>query len=165
MAKTLLQLVSQIAAQRKKIEASPSKVALEKEMEETEALLDIAKAAVELHTQLHKAAPDFKEMTPALETLMVELPEKHFDHTVWIKCLRAQATFQMTYLRRLHWLVPRGRHGGQFCFPAHDMTFLYCRSYLCVSSEFVCSMVQCAYRAGEKCLVDLSSGKAYGGFP
>ena len=35
---------------RKKIEASPSKVALEKEMEETEALLDIAKAAVELHT-------------------------------------------------------------------------------------------------------------------
>lgn len=64
-------------------------------MEETEALLDIA--AVELHTQLHKAAPDFKEMTPALETLMVELPEKHFDHTVWIKCLRAQATFQMTY--------------------------------------------------------------------
>lgn len=116
VAKTLLQLVSQIAAQRKKIEASPSKVALEKEMEETEALLDIAKAAVELHTQLHKAAPDFKEMTPALETLMVELPEKHFDHTVWIKCLRAQATFQMTYLRRLHWLVPRGRHGGQFCF-------------------------------------------------
>ena len=97
VAKTLSQLVSQIAAQRKKIEASPSKVALEKEMEETEALLDIAKAAVELHTQLHKAAPDFKEMTPALETLMVELPEKHFDHTVWIKCLRAQATFQMTY--------------------------------------------------------------------
>lgn len=91
VAKTLSQLVSQIAAQRKKFEASPR----EKEMEETEALLDIA--AVELHTQLHKAAPDFKEMTPALETLMVELPEKHFDHTVWIKCLRAQATFQMTY--------------------------------------------------------------------
>ena len=79
VAKTLSQLVSQIAAQRKKIEASPR----EKEI-----------AAVELHTQLHKAAPDFKEMTPALETLMVELPEKHFDHTVWIKCL---ATFQMTY--------------------------------------------------------------------
>ena len=45
------------------------------------------------------------------------------------------------------------------------MTCLYCRSYLRVSSEFVCSMAQCAYRAGEKCLVDLPSGKAYGGFP
>ena len=96
VAKTLSQLVSQIAAQRKKIEASRSKVALEKEMEETEALLDIAKAAMELHTQLHKAGPHFKEMTAALETLMVELPEKHVDHTVWIKCLRAQATFQNT---------------------------------------------------------------------
>lgn len=197
VSKTLSQLVSQIAAQRKKIEASPSKVALEKEMEETEALQGIAKAALELHTQLRKAAPDFEELKPALEPLMVELPQSHFDHTCSVDQMFACATFQMTYQEYAAYigLFRVGVMEASFVsaldtwkmidelddmtclFPGFSWRELGGTAYEVCGSKRIANgaanatkldaqpLAQCAHRAGEKCIVDLPSRKAYAGFP